>query len=359
MPRVLVIDDSPSVRRLLTTNLDGVQGIKVVGAASNAEEAQRLLGELRPDVLTLDMALPGMNGIDFLTWLTPRSNVPAIVLSAVTPADGRLALKALDLGAAAVISKPGPGRPMGEVMQDLIRAILDAGRSRIASPAVRPRPVLAASPQAPAVATAGLASPGTFKRHLIALGASTGGTRAIEVALQPLPAWTPGIVIVQHMPAGFTATFAERLNTVCQLQVREARDGDLVEQGVALVAPGGFHMSLVKSGRGYAVSVHDGERVHHQRPAVDVLFNSVARLAGPDAVGVLLTGMGSDGANGMKAMRMAGAHTIAEDESTCVVFGMPGAAIRAGAATEVAPLPKVPNAMLLAVAGRVPAGVVR
>ena len=203
------------------------------------------------------------------------------------------------------------------------------------------------------------ANPGAVRRHIIALGASTGGTKAIEAALQPLPQWTPGIVIVQHMPAGFTATFAERLNTICQIRVREARDGDAVEQGVALVAPGGYHMSIVRAGRGYAVSVHDGERVHHQRPAVDVLFNSVAKLAGPDAVGVLLTGMGSDGADGMKAMRMAGAHTIAEDESTCVVFGMPGAAIRVGAAMEVVPLPRVPNAMLNAVTGKVAVGGVR
>jgi two-component system chemotaxis response regulator CheB len=265
----------------------------------------------------------------------------------VTPADSKLALKALDAGACEVISKPGLNRPPALVMEDLIRAIRQAARTKLLAPAKQE----VRAPAAPAAPPSSMLER-PLQRRLIAIGASTGGTKAIEVVLRDLPVWSPGIAIVQHMPAGFTGPFAARLNTVCELAVREATDGERLTTGTALIAPGGMHLSVEHRGGAYFARVHDGDRVHHQKPAVDVLFKSVAACAGADAVGVLLTGMGADGAEGMRAMKASGAHTIAEDESTCVVFGMPAAAIKLGAAIEVEPLPDIGRAVVGAMAGR-------
>ncbi len=344
MIRLLIVDDSPSVRRVLTGALESEADITVVGAAANAQEAQQLIAETNPDVLTLDVAMPGMSGLDFLQWLTAHHPLPAIVLSAVTPTDSRLALRALDLGAAEVICKPGVGRTFEVVLQELVRVVREAARSRLRN----------SRGWATAGQSAISVSRGSLRRHVVAVGASTGGTRALEALMLALPEWCPGMVVVQHMPPGFTAPFAQRLNQLSAMTVREAREGDVLHEGLALVAPGGSHLVLTRQGANYVARLNQGPKEHHQRPSADVLFRSVAECAGGDAVGVLLTGMGSDGALGLKAMRAAHAHTIAEDESTCVVYGMPAAAVHAGAVMEVQPLPAIPQAILAAAARPAP-----
>jgi two-component system chemotaxis response regulator CheB len=261
-------------------------------------------------------------------------------------------VRALALGAVEVIGKPGSSLDAAGAVAELARAIRVAATARVArGPATHPAPhgepsTPAAGLPSPAGALAGLET--THK--VLAVGASTGGTVAIERLLRALPANAPGTVIVQHMPAHFTAAFAQRLNALCALEVREARDGDAVVPGVALIAPGGQHLVLHRSGARYVARVKEGPPVHHQRPAVDVLFQSVARQAGANAVGVLLTGMGADGAKGLLALREAGAHTIAQDEASCVVFGMPREAIRLGAAAQVLPLADVPREVVRAFA---------
>lgn len=348
MTRVLVVDDSSTARTMVGNALRQTPGFTVVGEAPDALEAQKLIATLRPDVLTLDVAMPGMNGLDLLQWLNSHHRTPAIVLSAITPTDSKLALRALDLGAAAVICKPGPGRPLAVVM-DEVRTAVQAAAGH--PPRVTPATAPALAGHRVAGAGAGLAP--ALRRHLIAVGASTGGTKALEVLLSSMPQWSPGMAIVQHMPAGFTTAFAERLNHISAMTVREARDGDVLTQGTALVAPGGYHLELVRGAAGgFVARLHEGAKEHHQRPAVDVLFRSVAKLAPTDAVGVLLTGMGADGATGLKAMRDAGSHTIAQDEATCVVFGMPGAAVKLNAAQEVLPLPSIAEAVIAAATAR-------
>jgi two-component system chemotaxis response regulator CheB len=260
-------------------------------------------------------------------------------VSSVAPRSSQAAIKALALGAVDVIAKPNGSYSVPDVGRDLVRAIRTAARARFRQPAKVEVPTRAE----PVVIGTGTA------HTILAIGASTGGTKAIEAVLTRLPADTPGTVIVQHMPAGFTRSFAARLDERSAMEVREAVDNDLVEPGLALIAPGGYHLLLQRGGRGtYSVRVKDGPPVHHQRPAVDILFHSVAQQAGGNAVGVLLTGMGADGARGLLAMREAGAHTIAEAESSCVVFGMPREAIELGAAAEVAPLHTIASRIAVA-----------
>ncbi len=336
MTRVLIVDDSAVVRKILTDELSRYEDIEVVGSAVDPYVARDKIIKLQPDVLTLDVEMPRMDGLTFLSKLMQFHPMPVVVVSSLTPENSEAAIRALELGAVEVIAKPGSAYSVPEIARQLVRAIRSAAGARI-------RRELLDQPSVPP-ATRHFQLKTTDK--VLAVGASTGGTKAIEVLLTSLPAMTPGTVIVQHMPEHFTAAFASRLNQLAAMEVREARDLDSVVTGVALIAPGHRHMVLERSGARYLVRLHDGPPVHHQRPSVDVLFHSVARSGGANAVGVLLTGMGADGAEGLLAMREGGAHTLAEDESSCVVFGMPREAIALGAAAEVVPLPRIAQAIL-------------
>jgi two-component system chemotaxis response regulator CheB len=340
MIRVLIVDDSALVRKILSEELSREPDIQVVGTAVDPYVAREKILQLKPDVLTLDVEMPRMDGLTFLEKLMRHFPIPVVVVSSLTPRNSEGAIRALSLGAVEVIAKPGSALSIPDVGRQLVRAVRAASVARLerhAPPPVAP-PVTAGRHLAELRAT----------HAVLAIGASTGGTRAIESVLTALPPDAPSTLIVQHMPEGFTASFAERLNSVCALQVREAKDGDRVGSGLALVAPGNRHMLLERSGAHFLVRLRSGPPVHHQRPAVDVLFHSVARSAGRNSVGALLTGMGADGAAGLLAMREAGAHTIAQDEKSSVVFGMPKEAIRVGAACEVLSLARVPNALLAA-----------
>jgi two-component system chemotaxis response regulator CheB len=336
MIRVLVVDDSALVRRFLTDELSRFDDIEVVGTAVDPYAAREKIVRLRPDVVTLDVEMPRMDGLSFLAKLMRHFPIPVVVLSSLTPRNSGSAVRALALGAIDVIGKPGSALSVPDVAAELVRAVRTAATARVAHRGLPPAAVL------PPLGHAHLDT--THK--VLAIGASAGGTQAIERVLHALPVDAPGTVIVQHMPAPFTAAFAERLDALSGMEVREARDGDAVVPGTALVAPGGVHMVLQLSGARYLVRLKDGPPVHHQRPAVDVLFQSVARHAGANAVGVLLTGMGADGAKGLLAMREAGAPTLAQDEQSCVVFGMPREAIRLGAAGDVVSLAQMPRAIV-------------
>lgn len=342
MIRVLVVDDSAVVRKVLTEELSRCPDIEVVGTAVDPYAARDKIAALRPDVLTLDIEMPRMDGLSFLAKLMKHHPMPVIIVSSVAQKNSEAAVRALALGAVEVICKPGTAYSVPQVGRDLIRAVRAAAVARI--PTRAPTEVAAAAP------TANLLGQIRTTHKVLAIGASTGGTQAIESVLMGLPADVPGTVIVQHMPAGFTASFSERLNDRCAMQVKEAADGDLVRPGVALIAPGGYHMLLERSGAQYEVRIKSGPPVHHQKPAVDVLFQSVARQAGRNAVGVILTGMGADGAQGLLSMKTAGAPTIAQDEQSCVVFGMPKQAIELGAAEQVLPLGEISGAILKALA---------
>ena len=328
MIRVLVVDDSAVVRKALSKGLDAYPDIEVVGTAVDPYVAREKIVRLTPDVITLDIEMPRMDGLSFLEALMKHRPVPVVVVSSVTPERSTQALRALALGAVEVISKPGSAFTVPDVAERLVAAIRVAARSRPRAAERKPTPRVFRSTL-------------TTTHKVIAIGASTGGTQAIEQVLAGFPPDAPGTVVCQHMPAAFTGSFAARLNDACALEVREARDGDEVLPGLVLLAPGDRHMVLVRQGARYAVRVKNGPPVHHQRPSVDVLFDSVARAAGANAVGAILTGMGSDGATGLKAMRDAGARTVAQDESSCVVFGMPKEAIRMDAVDRVVPLGRV------------------
>ena len=343
MIRVLVVDDSALVRKLLTEELSGYDDIEVVGTAVDPYVAREKIITLEPDVITLDVEMPRMDGLSFLVKLMKHYPLPVIIVSSLTPKNSDAAIRALALGAVDVIAKPGSAMSVPDISRQLVQSIRAASRAKLVK---RSEPVA----DAPVFTRASPALAGLAMTHkVIALGASTGGTQALEAVLTRLPPAMPGIVICQHMPEKFTASFAQRLNNVCAIEVREAKDGDAVVPGVALIAPGNFHMMLTLSGAQYQVRVKDGPRVHHQRPAVDVLFSSVARYAGRNSVGAIFTGMGADGAKGLLQMRDAGAHTIAQDEASCVVFGMPKEAIKVGAAVEILPLDQIADALQSAV----------
>jgi two-component system chemotaxis response regulator CheB len=331
--KVLIVDDSAIVRKLLMEALSGEPDIEVVGTAPDPYIARDKILALSPDVLTLDIEMPRMDGLTFLKKLMQFRPMPVIVISSLAQASCQAGVEALRAGAVEVMAKPGGPYSVGELKVSLAAKIRAAAASRVARPRA-PKPQEAPPPLAP--------NTGNFSPlALIAIGASTGGTEAIEEVLMNLPADMPGIVITQHIPAGFSRAFAERLNKCCPMRVAEAADGDMVQAGLALIAPGNFHMILRRSGGVYRVTVKDGPMVCYQRPSVDVLFSSAAEAAGPNAVGVILTGMGSDGAQGLKKMKAAGASTIAQDEASCVVFGMPKEAIRAGGVDRVVPLHSV------------------
>ncbi|MCX5768004.1 MAG: chemotaxis response regulator protein-glutamate methylesterase [Gemmatimonadetes bacterium] len=348
MIRVLVVDDSALVRKILTDELSKHDDIEVVGTAVDPYAARDKIVKLRPDVITLDVEMPRMDGLTFLEKLMKHLPLPVVVLSSLTPKNSETALRALALGAVEVIAKPGSSYSTGDVAAKLVQAVRNA-----ASAHVTKRAPLTDGPR-PSLASMGTLS---TTHKVLAIGASTGGTRALEEVLRMLPHDAPGTVIVQHMPPGFTDAFARRLDGLCAVNVREGREGDDVVPGTVLIAPGDHHMLLVRNGARYQVVIKDGPPVHHQRPAVDVLFQSVARNAGKNAVGVILTGMGADGAAGLLQMREAGARTIAQDEATCVVFGMPKEAIKLGAAEEIVPLPMIAHAILEKFAVHEPIGI--
>jgi two-component system chemotaxis response regulator CheB len=333
--KILIIDDSAIVRKLLTVALSEEPDLEVVGAAPDAFVARDKILALAPDVVTLDIEMPRMDGLMFLKKLMRFHPMPVIVISSLAQESCRIGIQALRLGAVDIMAKPSGPDSVSELKISLARKIRAAAAAHVRSA----RDVKLAAPPAAVLAAR------TFPQTVIAIGASTGGTQAIEEVLTRMPADSPAIVITQHIPAGFSRAFAERLNQFCPIRVAEAVDGDLAQPGMALIAPGNFHMILRKAGAGYRVSVSDGPQVCYQRPSVDVLFKSVAQAAGSNAVGVILTGMGSDGAKGLHQMKLAGAATIAQDEATSVVFGMPKEAIRMGAAGSVVPLPRMAGAI--------------
>lgn len=339
--RVLVVDDSAIVRKILTEALSGQPDLEVVGTAPDPYIARDKILALQPDVLTLDIEMPRMDGLTFLKKLMHFRPMPVIVISSLAQSSCQTAMQALTLGAVEVLAKPGGPYSVGELRLELASKIRAAAASHVRRPA---------PPSAPQAAPPCLAAGHWTAASVIAIGASTGGTEAIAEILPQLPAGAAGIVITQHIPAGFSRAFAARLNQMCPFEVKEAEDGDALYPGRALVAAGDLHMVLRKNSEGYRVAVKTGPRVCYQRPSVDVMFSSVAESAGAHAVGVLLTGMGSDGAQGLLKMHQAGAHTIAQDEASCVVFGMPKEAIRAGAADRVVALAQIPHAIMAAAA---------
>jgi two-component system chemotaxis response regulator CheB len=294
--------------------------------------------QCEPDVITLDIEMPRMDGITFLRKLIEHHPLPVVVVSSLTPQGGNLAMEALDSGAVEVLCKPGSAYTVGDMTVELIDKVKAASRAKVKKKAARP---------GGGSAKERLALTHTTNR-VIAIGASTGGTNALQDLIEALPPDAPGMVIVQHMPEHFTRSFAERLNRLSAVEVREAEDGDGVINGRALIAPGNYHMMLRRSGARYYVQVRQGPLVSRHRPSVDVLFHSVAKYAGANAVGVILTGMGNDGAKGMLEMHDAGAFNLAQDQATSVVYGMPKEAVAAGGVDEVLPLEKIAAAMLKA-----------
>ncbi len=342
MIKVLVVDDSAVVRKVLVDQLSKANDIKVVGTAIDPYIARDKIVQLQPDVITLDLEMPRMDGLTFLGKLMRYHPMPVIVVSSLTSKGSETALKALELGAIDVIGKPGSSYSVADVSEELIEKIRTASLAKVSATTLQ-KPI--------SRGTATSASILTETTHkILAIGASTGGTRAVEEVLINLPVGMPGIVIVQHMPEHFTHSFAGRLNDICALEVREAVDGEMVIPGTALIAPGNFHMALRRNGARYFVQVKKGPPVHHQRPSVDVLFHSVASQAGANAVGVILTGMGADGAQGLLAMKNAGAKTFGQDEDSCVIYGMPREAAEAGAVQHVLPLEKIAGSLIGTVA---------
>jgi two-component system, chemotaxis family, protein-glutamate methylesterase/glutaminase len=331
--RVLIVDDSAIVRRILSEALSSAADIEVAGTAPDPYVARDKILALRPDVLTLDIEMPRMDGLTFLRKLMRFHPMPAVVISSLAQRNCAAALDAMAFGAVEVLAKPGGPYSAGELgltLAEKIRAATLAKRRDVER-----------SPSPAPVAT-GAFAPGA----VIAIGASTGGTEAIAAVMKSIPAGAPPILIAQHIPPVFSRAFAERLNASCALEVKEAADGDELRPGRALVAPGDYHMLLRKCAGAYRVEVRTGPRVSYQRPSVDVLFASVAEAAGCDATGALLTGMGSDGAEGLLKMRRAGSRTIAQDEATCAIFGMPREAIERGAAQRVLPLHRIAHEIL-------------
>lgn len=343
MIKVLVVDDSALVRKLLTKELNKQKDIEVVGTALNPYIARDKIAKFKPDVLTLDLEMPRMDGLSFLSKLMKHHPMPVVVVSSLTPQNSENALEALRLGAVDVICKPGSAYSTQNISRKIIQAVRAASvakfdHNNISVPAPRKANVNGShSPQARLKETT---------KKIIAIGASTGGTKALEVVLPALPYNIPGMIIVQHMPPVFTKSFADRLDTICKVSVKEAEDGDWIRPGQVLIAPGNYHMLVEKKGAKYYTKIKQGPPVHHHRPSVDVMFNSVAKAAGMNATGVIMTGMGADGAKGLLAMKQEGAHTIGQNEDSCVVYGMPKVAQEIGAVLETLPLSKIAEAII-------------
>ena len=337
--KVLVVDDSAVVRKVFKEEISRENDMEVVGTAPDPYVARDKIVQLKPDVVTLDIEMPRMDGITFLKKLMKHYPLPVIIVSSLTKKGGKLAMDALSLGAVEVMSKPSSAYSVGEMGVQLIDKIRAVARLKVNSREENP------SKKKNQTKVASKALVETTNR-VVAIGASTGGTEALKTVLTGMPPNAPGTLVVQHMPAKFTTSFAERLNELSAMTIKEAKDGDSLVNGVALLAPGNYHMLLKRSGARYYVQVKKGPLVHHQRPAVDVLFHSVANYAGSNAIGVILTGMGADGAIGLLKMKEAGAGTVAQDEKSCIVFGMPKEAIKLGAADKVVPLNSVSKTVL-------------
>lgn len=339
--RVLIIDDSALMRNLLKDILSSDPEIEVVATASDPYMGWEQIKLTKPDVITLDVEMPRMDGVSFLGRLMAARPTPVVMISSLTERGCATTLQALELGAVDFVTKPKLDMKHGTaLLADEILAKVKGARTAVP----RPRPGLAAAQ--PVAKKANTEAMAKTTDMVIAIGASTGGTEAVKDVLTQLPADCHGIVITQHMPPTFTKSFADRLNGLCQIDVKEAVDGDRIRPGLALIAPGGFQMEITRSGAVYSVKVFDGEPVNRHKPSVDVLFDSVARYAGSNAIGVILTGMGGDGGAGMKKMHDAGAHTIAQDEKTSVVFGMPKVAIEKGGVDVILPLDRIASHMM-------------
>lgn len=335
--KVLIVDDSAVVRNTLSKELSKDPGLEIIGTAPDPYVARDKIVKLKPDVVTLDIEMPRMDGITFLKKLMHHYPLPVIIVSSLTPKGSALAIEALDHGAVEVVNKPGAAYTVGDISRSLSQKIkaaarVDVKQKNIAEQQLPSRPKTLALAQT--------------TNKILALGASTGGTQALQFVLQSMPPTAPGIVIVQHMPEHFTRAFADRLNELCSIQVKEAENGDSIAPGKALIAPGNYHMLLKRSGAMYYVEVKQGPLVNRHRPSVDVLFKSVSRYAGANAVGAIFTGMGGDGAKGLLEMKEAGAKTIAQDEASCVVFGMPKEAIKLGGADHVMSLKDIPAKLI-------------
>lgn len=356
--RVVVVDDSALVRSLLTEIINRQSDMTCVGAAADPLVAREMIRELSPDVITLDVEMPRMDGLEFLSRLMRLRPMPVVMVSTLTEQGAEITLRALEMGAIDFVAKPriGVSSGLNELAGDIvdkIRVAASAHVKRLATPAAAGTPVAgtpgeAEPPRAPL--------PRMSTEKIICIGASTGGTEAIREVLVPMPADAPAIVITQHMPPGFTTSFANRLNTLCRIRVQEARDGERILPGHAYIAPGGRHFRIDRSGSNYVAVVEDTEPVNRHRPSVEVLFKSAARVLGPNALGIMLTGMGADGAQAMREMKDAGSYNYVQDEASCVVFGMPRMAIQHGAAHEVLPLSQIANAVLTRLASS-PSGV--
>lgn len=336
--RVLVVDDSAVVRQTFERELGKVSDIEIVGTAPDPYIARDKIVELKPDVITLDIEMPRMDGLTFLKKLMHHFPLPVIVVSSLAKSGSAVALEALDIGALEVLAKPGAAYSVGDMTIELAEKIRSAyaGRHSVVKK-ISNNDTESSTTLKPLTKTT---------QKVCVIGASTGGTKAIEEIIKKFPKNAPGTVIVQHMPAGFTKSFAERLDRLSSVQVKEAEDGDSITQGTVLIAPGNLHTLVKRSGAKYYVEVKDGPLVERHRPSVEVLFNSSTQALGPNAIGVMLTGMGKDGAKAMAKLKESGAFTIAQDESSSIVFGMPKAAIECDAIKEVLPLNKIAEKIL-------------
>ncbi|MCV0439255.1 MAG: chemotaxis response regulator protein-glutamate methylesterase [Hydrogenophaga sp.] len=357
--KVVVVDDSALVRSLLTEIINRQTDMTCIGAAADPLVAREMIRELNPDVITLDVEMPRMDGLEFLSRLMRLRPMPVVMVSTLTEQGAEITLRALEMGAVDFVAKPRIGVSSG--LNELAGDILD--KIRVAA-AAHVKRLAAPSPAAGAPASGGAAHheapraplPRVSTEKIICIGSSTGGTEAIREVLVPMPADAPAIVITQHMPPGFTTSFANRLNALCRIRVAEARHGERILPGHAYIAPGGHHLRIDRSGSNYVAVVEDTEPVNRHRPSVEVLFKSAARVIGPNAIGIMLTGMGADGATAMREMKDAGSYNYVQDEASCVVFGMPRMAIQHGAAHEVLPLSQIAPAVLNRLASA-PAGV--
>jgi len=349
--KVLIVDDSAVVRQVLQGILEWDPSIQVIGVASDPIFAMEKMSKQWPDVIVLDVEMPRMDGITFLKKIMAEHPTPVVICSTLTERGAATSVQAMEAGAVTIVNKPKIGLKqfLSDSAADLINAVKEASQVRVSR--LKPAPALPqkVAPKLTADAimpAAGVHAMAQTTERIVAIGTSTGGTQALEAVLTALPRVCPGIVIVQHMPEKFTASFAARLDSLCEIEVREAKNNDRVIPGLALIAPGGRHMLLKRSGAYYHVEVVDGPVVNRHRPSVDVLFRSVAKYAGKNATGIIMTGMGDDGAHGLKEMHDAGAPTVAQDEETCVVFGMPKEAIKLGGVDRVMPLDRIPAAIL-------------
>ncbi|WP_302173539.1 chemotaxis response regulator protein-glutamate methylesterase [uncultured Hydrogenophaga sp.] len=360
--RVVVVDDSALVRSLLTEIINRQPDMTCVGAAADPLVAREMIRETNPDVITLDVEMPRMDGLEFLSRLMRLRPMPVVMVSTLTEQGAEITLRALEMGAVDFVAKPRIGVSAG--LQELAGDIVDKIRVAAAAHVRRLGPTPAADSRVSNATPAAAAPvepvraplPRISTEKIICIGASTGGTEAIREVLTPLPADSPAIVITQHMPAGFTTSFANRLDTLCKIRVQEARDGQRILPGHAYIAPGGRHLRIDRSGSNYVAVVEDTEPVNRHRPSVEVLFRSAARVLGPNAIGIMLTGMGGDGAVAMREMKDAGSYNYVQDEASCVVFGMPRMAIQHGAAHEVLPLGQIAPAVLTRLSS-IPSGV--